>query len=347
MGSSPRWAPPRRAQHVGGGAQAPPHRDARVLDPPGRQHAGPCDRDDAAAVLRSAGRVRRRLRDHLPDRRTSAARIKDDETRRAVIRAYNIVSAEYFGKLGGPHDAGRDHSDASRRKRRSPSWNSPPSNLGPRLGCSAAHSRASAGPGEVRSRRRRDSPSGTKSSASTVYYDYDPVWAKCRELKIAPTFHSTGSNQGLRTSPTNFVYNHIGHFADAGHAACKGIFLGGVTRRFPELRFAFLEGGVGWAVAVVRRPDRALGTPQRQGAGTHEAGEARREAADEPGREIRLQRHRSPRCRSATARRTPNRLAPAGSKISTISRRARSPARKTGRSVRQRRSISAARRMTA
>jgi predicted TIM-barrel fold metal-dependent hydrolase len=78
-------------------------------------------------------------------------------------------------------------------------------------------------------------------------YDYDPVWAKCTELGIAPTFHSTGSNQALRNSPTNFTYNHIGHFADAGHAAAKGIFLGGVTRRFPELRFAFLEGGVGWA----------------------------------------------------------------------------------------------------
>jgi len=78
-------------------------------------------------------------------------------------------------------------------------------------------------------------------------YDYDPVWAKCRELGIAPTFHSAGSNQGLRNSPTNFVYNHIGHFAAAGHAVSKAIFLGGVTRRFPELRFAFLEGGVGWA----------------------------------------------------------------------------------------------------
>src|SRR5438552_13286643 len=78
-------------------------------------------------------------------------------------------------------------------------------------------------------------------------HNYDPVWAKCRELGIAPTFHSAGSNQGLRNSPTNFVYNHIGHFAAAGHAVSKAIFLGGVTRRFPELRFAFLEGGVGWA----------------------------------------------------------------------------------------------------
>jgi hypothetical protein len=51
----------------------------------------------------------------------------------------------------------------------------------------------------------------------------------------------------VRLSPTNFAYNHIGHFAAAGHATAKAIFLDGVTRRFPELRFAFLEGGVGWA----------------------------------------------------------------------------------------------------
>jgi hypothetical protein len=81
-------------------------------------------------------------------------------------------------------------------------------------------------------------------------YNYDPVWQKCVDVKIAPTFHSSGSNQALRNSPTNFTYNHIGHFADAGHAAAKGIFLGGVTRRFPELRFAFLEGGVGWGAQL-------------------------------------------------------------------------------------------------
>ncbi len=32
--------------------------------------------------------------------------------------------------------------------------------------------------------------------------------------------------------------------------SCKALFLGGVTRRFPELRFAFLEGGVGWACSL-------------------------------------------------------------------------------------------------
>jgi hypothetical protein len=55
---------------------------------------------------------------------------------------------------------------------------------------------------------------------------------------------------GLRKSPSNFVYNHIGHFAAASEATCKALFLGGVTRRFPTLNFAFLEGGVGWACTL-------------------------------------------------------------------------------------------------
>jgi hypothetical protein len=78
-------------------------------------------------------------------------------------------------------------------------------------------------------------------------YDYDPVWRKCLELKIAPTFHTGGRGQGLRNTPSNFTFNHIGHFAAAGHAVAKSLFLGGVTRRFPDLRFGFLEGGAGWA----------------------------------------------------------------------------------------------------
>jgi predicted TIM-barrel fold metal-dependent hydrolase len=78
-------------------------------------------------------------------------------------------------------------------------------------------------------------------------YDYDPVWARCLELKVAPSFHNGARSILLRNSPSNFCYNHIGHFASAGHAVAKAIFLGGVTRRFPDLNFAFLEGGVGWA----------------------------------------------------------------------------------------------------
>jgi predicted TIM-barrel fold metal-dependent hydrolase len=98
-------------------------------------------------------------------------------------------------------------------------------------------------------------------------YDYDPVWAKCVELGVAPTFHSNGRGFGLRRSPSNFTYNHIGHFAAAGEAVCKALFMGGVTRRFPTLKLAFLEGGAGWACALYadlighwkKRNRRALG----------------------------------------------------------------------------------------
>ena len=81
-------------------------------------------------------------------------------------------------------------------------------------------------------------------------YDYEPVWQKLRELKIAPSFHNGARSILLRNSPSNFCYNHIGHFASASEAMAKAIFLGGVTRRFPELNFAFLEGGAGWACSL-------------------------------------------------------------------------------------------------
>ena len=78
-------------------------------------------------------------------------------------------------------------------------------------------------------------------------YDYDPLWRRCQELKVSPTFHRGSRGRAFRNSPSNFCYNHIGHFAAASEAVCKAIFMGGVTRRFPDLRFGFLEGGVGFA----------------------------------------------------------------------------------------------------
>src|SRR5262249_16183533 len=81
-------------------------------------------------------------------------------------------------------------------------------------------------------------------------FDYDPVWKKCAELGVTPSFHSVSKGVGTRLSPSNAVYNHIGHFGVAGEAVCKALFLGGVTRRFPQLNFAFLEGGAGWACGL-------------------------------------------------------------------------------------------------
>ncbi len=81
-------------------------------------------------------------------------------------------------------------------------------------------------------------------------YDYDPVWAKCVELGYPVSFHTASEAYGLRNSISNFVFNHIGHFGEAGNAVAKAMFLGGVTRRFPKLKVAFLEGGVAWGCSV-------------------------------------------------------------------------------------------------
>ena len=217
-------------------------------------------------------------------------RISDDATRRAVVRAHNIVTADYFRDLGDRMtpaaiipDAHAGRGDRGARVRDEAS-------SGRRWACSAAACRGAS-----------PSVAATDPDAARLAvwydvlaldsdYDYDPVWAKCRELGIAPTFHSAGSNQGLRLSPSNFVYNHIGHFAAAGHAVSKAIFLGGVTRRFPELRFAFLEGGVGWACQLFGDLIEHWERRNRQGAGAHGSAQARSRLADEPGREVRRSR---------------------------------------------------------
>lgn len=81
-------------------------------------------------------------------------------------------------------------------------------------------------------------------------FDYDPFWAKTIELKVMPATHSTGMGWGSRRSYTNFMYNHMGHFAAASDGLAKALVMGGVTSRLPDLRIAFLECGAAWATAL-------------------------------------------------------------------------------------------------
>jgi len=81
-------------------------------------------------------------------------------------------------------------------------------------------------------------------------YDYDPVWRRCVELGVSPASHTPGMGWGARRSISNYMYNHIGSFGASMEALCKSLFIGGVTRRFPELAFGLLEGGVGWACSL-------------------------------------------------------------------------------------------------
>jgi predicted TIM-barrel fold metal-dependent hydrolase len=80
-------------------------------------------------------------------------------------------------------------------------------------------------------------------------YDYTPFWAKCQELKVVPAGHSMPF-VAPHASPTNYVYNRLGFWMTYGHAAARALFMSGTTQKFPGLNFAFLEGGVWWAVAL-------------------------------------------------------------------------------------------------
>lgn len=81
-------------------------------------------------------------------------------------------------------------------------------------------------------------------------YDYDLFWQRCCELRFSPISHSSDQYHNVARSPSSYVYNHVGGLGRGHEALCKTLFLGGVTRRFPDLRIGFLEGGVAWACSL-------------------------------------------------------------------------------------------------
>ena len=82
-------------------------------------------------------------------------------------------------------------------------------------------------------------------------YDYDPFWQRCIDVNIAPVSHSGQVGERPTRSVSNYMFNHIACLADGHVNLAKSLFLGGVTYRFPKLRFGFLEGGVGWACGLL------------------------------------------------------------------------------------------------
>jgi predicted TIM-barrel fold metal-dependent hydrolase len=89
------------------------------------------------------------------------------------------------------------------------------------------------------------------SPAIDVGDRYDPVWAKCVELGVAPSCHNSFRGRGsTHASPVNYVFNSLGSFGQGSEFFCRALFMGGVPHRFPTLKFAFLEGGAGWAAQL-------------------------------------------------------------------------------------------------
>jgi predicted TIM-barrel fold metal-dependent hydrolase len=83
-------------------------------------------------------------------------------------------------------------------------------------------------------------------------YDYDPVWQCFSDLGFAVTIHGGLTiDPNIFSSISNFMFNHLGFHAGNMFPICKSLFLGGVTARFPDLPFAFLECGIGWAAVLL------------------------------------------------------------------------------------------------
>jgi predicted TIM-barrel fold metal-dependent hydrolase len=168
-----------------------------------------------------------------------------DEVRQAACRAFNRYHAEVFAGLGdrlAPVALIPMHTPAEAVAE----LDYAVSELGFEVVLLAGHVLRPL-PGENLPRGARWLDSFGAESA----HDYDPVWARCEALGVAPTFHSSGMGWGSRNSLHNYVFNHLGNFAAAGEATCRALFLDGVPGRFPRLRFAFLEGGVAWAAQLV------------------------------------------------------------------------------------------------
>ncbi|MBT3334430.1 MAG: amidohydrolase family protein, partial [Rhodospirillaceae bacterium] len=80
---------------------------------------------------------------------------------------------------------------------------------------------------------------------------YDPVWAKCVELGVAPSCHNAFRGPGTtHNSSKNYCFNSLNSFGHGSEYFCRALFFGGVPERFPDLKFCFLEGGAGWGAQL-------------------------------------------------------------------------------------------------
>ncbi len=172
--------------------------------------------------------------------------LKDPDLRQAVVRAYNTMVADMFKPYGDRMIASavislETPSEALELLEHAQS-------LGHKLlVMNGASQRPIEADTDIPVNKRRyyfdsfgiDSP-----------YNYDPVWQKLVDMKAALTVHTGTQGWPDRSSPTSFVFNHMGHFAQSHHITARGLFMGGVTQRFPKLNVGFLEGGVGWACTL-------------------------------------------------------------------------------------------------
>ena len=85
---------------------------------------------------------------------------------------------------------------------------------------------------------------------------YDPIYAEAQDLDVALSYHpGTGVFSIGNSRFDNFINVHTIDFPVENMIALCSAVVGGVLERFPTLRLAFLESGIGWVPYMMDRLD--------------------------------------------------------------------------------------------
>jgi predicted TIM-barrel fold metal-dependent hydrolase len=85
---------------------------------------------------------------------------------------------------------------------------------------------------------------------------YDPIYAEAERLDVGLGYHTTTSGQSLGAQRfQSFLSAHTLDHPAEQMIALIGTVIGGVFERFPRLRVAYLESGVGWVPYLMDRLD--------------------------------------------------------------------------------------------
>jgi predicted TIM-barrel fold metal-dependent hydrolase len=87
---------------------------------------------------------------------------------------------------------------------------------------------------------------------------FDPLWAAIQDASLPITFHvSTGRDPRAARGNGGAVINYVSHSLSPTIEPVANLCASGVLSRFPRLRFATIEAGIGWVAWLLDAMDEA------------------------------------------------------------------------------------------
>ncbi len=87
---------------------------------------------------------------------------------------------------------------------------------------------------------------------------FDPLWAAIQDVRLPMTFHvSTGRDPRAAKGNGGAVINYVSHSLAPTIEPLANLCASGVLERFPGLRFATIEAGIGWVAWALAAMDEA------------------------------------------------------------------------------------------